>query len=251
MKLKVISFNIRCCDDPDGHSIHERAPRLAVTTSPYDADVIGFQEFSPKWEEFIKKYYCDEYEFFHKYRGKDSPESQPILWKKDKFECLKEGYFWLSDTPEVESKGWDEVYDCHRLCIWAVLKEKESGKCFTFMNTHFGFGDKCQVDSANLIYEYSKKISDYPTFVTGDFNMRPYSKGYAAMTGHFTDVNTATVNDLSDTYHGYKLNTNNDYHIDYCFINEKITPITQQLITTTVDGKFPSDHYGLYFELDF
>ena len=42
MKLKVISFNIRCKDDKDGHAISERAPRLADLTLPLDADLIGF-----------------------------------------------------------------------------------------------------------------------------------------------------------------------------------------------------------------
>ena len=46
MKLNVISFNIRYCDDKDGHSISERAPRLAKVCLPLDADVIGFQEYT-------------------------------------------------------------------------------------------------------------------------------------------------------------------------------------------------------------
>ena len=60
MELKIISFNIRCCDDADGHSIPERAPRLKKVTSMYDADIIGFQEFTPPWEKFIKEYYGEE-----------------------------------------------------------------------------------------------------------------------------------------------------------------------------------------------
>lgn len=28
MMTKVVSFNIRCCDDENGNSIKERAPRL-------------------------------------------------------------------------------------------------------------------------------------------------------------------------------------------------------------------------------
>ena len=44
MKLNIISFNIRCCDDPNGYAISERAPRLSNVTSLYDADIIGFQE---------------------------------------------------------------------------------------------------------------------------------------------------------------------------------------------------------------
>ena len=61
MKLNVISFNIRCCDDVNGYSIEERAPRLNRVISDYDADVIGFQEYRPVWEEHIKKYFGDRY----------------------------------------------------------------------------------------------------------------------------------------------------------------------------------------------
>ena len=84
-------------------------------------------------------------------------ESSPILWKKDKFELLDKGNFWLSDTPEVESRGWDELYNCWRMCEYVILKHIESGKIFTHMNTHYGFGDNGQVKSSKLIYEYSQK----------------------------------------------------------------------------------------------
>ena len=249
MKLNVISFNIRCANDENGHSIPERAPRLANVTSNYDADVIGFQEYIPQWDSFIEKYYLENYDMFLKYRAESSLEGCPILWKKDKFECLDKGYFWLSDTPEVESSGWDS-WGCHRICEYVILKEKSTGKTFNFMNTHFGFSDKCQVDSAKLIYEYSKKISDYPTFIVGDFNMTPTSLGYKEMVKHFRDVNTLTVNDLTTTYHGYKPDEITDAHIDFCFIDENIKPINQKLMTETFNGKYPSDHYGVFAELD-
>jgi len=253
MELKVISFNIRCCDDKNGNSIPERAPRLDKVTACFDADVIGFQEYRPAWGEHIEKYYGDKYDMFLKFRTEDPSdlEAAPILWKKDKFECIKTGYFWLSDTPEIESRGWDEVYNCYRICVYAILKEKESGEYFTFMNTHFGFGDKGQIASAGLIYEYSKKISDYPTFIVGDFNMTPSSAGYAEMIKNFTDVNAVTVNDRRSTYHGYDLTVKRDSHIDFCFIDESITPVSLKLIDETVEGKFPSDHFGLYTELKF
>ncbi len=247
MELKVISFNIRYCDDKDGNSIAERAPRLAEITSKYNADIIGFQEYTVPWETEIAKFY-PEYEIFNKYRSVQELEAAPILWKKGKFELLDKGYFWLSSTPEVESRGWDELYNCWRMCEYVILKHIESGKVFTYMNTHYGFGDKGQVDSSNLIYEYSKKISNNPTFITGDFNMRPESLGYAEMIKHFTDVNAVTANDSRTTYHGYGMV--NDEHIDYCFIDDKIKPISLKLIDETIDGKYPSDHYGLFIELE-
>ncbi|MBP3494965.1 MAG: endonuclease/exonuclease/phosphatase family protein [Clostridia bacterium] len=247
MELKIISFNIRCCDDKDGNSIKERAPRLLEVTRKYDADIIGFQEFTVPWENEIAKFY-PEYEMYNKYRSTSELEGAPILWKKDKFECLDKGYFWLSDTPEVESRGWDTLYNCYRMCQYVTLRHIESGKVFTHMNTHYGFGDKGQIDSSRLIYEYSKKISKYPIFITGDFNMRPTSLGYNEMVKHFADVNEATARDRRTTYHGY--GTVDNEHIDYCFINEEIKPISLRLIDETIDGKYPSDHYGLFIRLD-
>ena len=247
MELKVISFNIRCCDDKDGNSIKERAPRLAKITSAYDADIIGFQEYTVPWEQEIASFYKD-YEMFNKYRSVHELEGAPILWKKGMFECLDKGYFWLSDTPEVESRGWDALFNCWRICEYVTLKHIESGKVFTYMNTHYGFGDKGQVDSSRLIYDYSKKISNFPTLITGDFNMTPDSQGYAEMVKHFTDVNAVTANDRRTTYHEYGRVDN--AHIDYCFIDDKIKPISLKLIDETVDGKFPTDHYGLFVRLE-
>ena len=251
MKISVISFNIRCCDDANGNSIAARAPRLSEVTSYYDADIICFQEYRPAWEAYISEFYGNKYNMFYKYRNETVDiEASPILWCRDKFDCIKTGYFWLSDTPEIESRGWDEEHNCYRMCVYVILKHKLSGKTFTVMHTHFGGGNKGQVDSANLVYNYSKMISENPTFVVGDFNMTPDSVGYAAMIKNFRDVNTCTANDLSTTYHNYQPEVINDQHIDYCFIDNSILPLNQTIITDTVEGKYPSDHFGLYIELD-
>lgn len=249
MNLKVITFNIRCADDVPDNTIDERAPRLKKVLDKYDADVIGFQECTPNWLKHLENYYSDEYEIFNKYRAETNHESTPIMWKKDKFELVKKGVFWLSDTPEEESNGWDEI-GCYRTCLYAILREKESGKIFNFMNTHFGFGDKCQVDSAELINKYKQKISEYPSFVTGDFNMTPDMAGYKKMTEFFTDVNIVTAKDMKTTFHGYDLNHSKNDHIDYCFIDEKIKPVNSNVIYDLVDGHFVSDHYGIEFMLE-
>ena len=251
MKIKVISFNIRCSNDPNGNSVAERAPRLTEITSRYDSDIICFQEYRPRWEPYIQTFYGDNYEIFVKYRNETvDVEASPILWRKDKFECLKTGYFWLSDTPEEESRGWDEKYNCYRMCVYAVLREKGSGKLFVIMNTHFGFGDHCQTESVKLINRYRKTISDLPTILVGDFNMKPDSAGYREMVQHLRDVNACTAKDYTTTFHNYRPQEVTDMHIDYCFIDETVTPISRKLITDTIDGMFPSDHYGLIMELE-
>lgn len=244
--LHIVSFNIRAHNDADGNSIKERAPRLHSLIEPIEPDIIGFQEFSPMWEKPIDEYFGEKYEMFLKYRNEAVDlEACPILWRKDKFECVDTGYFWLSDTPEEPSFGWDALYNCFRMCEYVILKDLDTDKQFVVMNTHLGFGDEEQIKSVELIHEYSKKISEYPTIILGDFNMIPSSAGYKRMSELFTDVNAATAKDMSQTYHGYKPEEHKEEHIDYCFISEGIKPMNQEIINDLVDGKYASDHYGL------
>ena len=250
MEIKVVSFNLRHANDKDGNSVVERAPRLHKIITRYSPDIIGFQELRTSWEPFLEKYFSAEYDSFCKYRSEGTDhEAAPIYWRKDKFTCIKTGYFWLSDTPEVESRGWDEKYNCFRMCEYVILKEKQNGKLFAFMNTHFGFGDNGQTKSADLLYKYSREFSDLPIIITGDFNMNPSFLGYTQMTKYFSDVNTATVNDMRDTYHAYNPEIPTGKHIDYCFINENVLPISQKMMDDSVDGKYPSDHFGIHSQL--
>ena len=125
--MKIVSFNIRCVGDPNGNSVKERAERLKTVLDKYDAGLIGFQESTPEWYEFIKRDYGEKYEMFNRYRDTDHLESAPILWNKERFSCIDKGYFWLSETPHIQSDGWDEL-KYKRICIWARLFDRENRK---------------------------------------------------------------------------------------------------------------------------
>lgn len=246
--MKIITFNIRCADDPDGHSIDERAPRLKEILAKYDPDIVGFQEATPKWLNYITEYYGENYEIFNKYRSSANSESVPIMWKKDKFDCIDKGYFWLTETPWIEYWG-DEKYRYKRICMWVRFVEKATQKEFYYFNTHFGFGDPEQLLSVDLICKTAKLMNAERFAITGDFNMTPESKAYTAMTKQFSDVNMITERDMGTTFHGYGKEGVNE-HIDYCFITpETITANGSKVIYDMVDGKYPSDHYGILFDL--
>ncbi|MBQ7935869.1 MAG: endonuclease/exonuclease/phosphatase family protein [Clostridia bacterium] len=247
MKVTIISQNIRCANDPDGHSIAERAPRIKALMEKYDADTVGFQEIKPVWLDVLNEAFSDTYEVFNQYRSTTGkPEGPALIWKKEKFECLEKGSFWLSDTPEEESQGWDTM-GYPRNAVWAKLKDRETGRVLVHISTHFGFGDEGQVASAKVILS---KIKDFgcPAVVTGDFNLRQTAPGYAAITEGLTDVNMATVKDLRTTFHAY--GKKDDALIDYIFVTDSVQPLTYQRLTETYDGKFPSDHYGILGELE-
>lgn len=247
--LKVVSFNILCGDAANGNSIAERAPRVKTFIDKYDPDLVGFQEATPKWMPYLEADYGEKYEIFNHYRKFNNKEGTPIMWKKDRFECLDKGYFWLSDTPDIESGGWC-TWGCYRICLWAKLMDKQDGTVFAFFNTHFGFGDENQVKSSKLITDHVKAINTEAAIVTGDFNMFPNSDPHKKITEVLVDVNGATVNDRRNTCHGFA-NHPNPYHIDYCFVTPKtVEPLTFKIMDELVDGMYASDHYGVYAELE-
>lgn len=246
--IKVITFNIKC-GGANEFSIDHRAPLLKTVLDQYDGDVIGFQEATPKWMEYIEKDYGEEYEIFNHFRSKFSPESPPILWRKSRFECLDKGYFWLSDTPDVESGGWD-TWGHNRICLWVELFDKQEGSKFTFFNTHYGFGDENQVKSGQLILNHFKAMKIDCGMLTADFNMSYGRPGYKLLEQHLVDANVATVNDQRHTCHGYNRNRKTGTPIDICFVTpETVVPLTAKRMDDLVNGEFPSDHYGFYFEL--
>lgn len=246
MKIRVVSFNIRCCDDPDENTIELRAPRLKKVINDAYPDVIGLQEYRPEWEKYISDAF-PEYEIFNKYRSKTEPESAPILYRKDKFEVQKTGYFWLSDTPDTQSRGYDTL-NYERICEYAILKRKDSGEEFVFASTHFGFGDDGQVKSARLLKERLLSFG-LPVAVVGDFNMQVQSPAYSEMTKNFDDVNMKTTKDMGATYHGYHPGNDDNMHIDYCFANG-FAVLEHRVLRDDVDGKYPSDHFGLFSLLE-
>lgn len=247
MKLFVISQNIRCSNDPNGHSVEERAPRIKALMEKYDADTVGFQEIKPVWADFLKETFSQNYQVYQVYRtttGK--PEGPALIWKKEKFECLEKGVFWLSDTPREESQGWDTM-GYPRNALWVKLKDRQSGKIFAHITTHFGFGDEGQVKSAAVLAQKVEELN-CPTVITGDFNLRPTNVAYGELTKYFVDVNRATVQDNATTFHKY--GTVDNAVIDYIFVTKDVVPGSYQRLTETYDGKFPSDHYGILGELE-
>ena len=80
--------------------------------------------------------------------------------------------------------------------------------------------------------------------------MIPSSKAYKRMTEYFTDVNAATVNDLRSTWHDFTPEIDKNEHIDYCFISDNIKPLNQRIIDETIEGKYPSDNYGIEIDIE-
>ena len=173
---KAMSFNIRYATKNDGVNQWEnRKKELVGLIKKYDPDVIGFQEVLLSQLNFLIKTNSE----FHKIGvargdGKEKGEFSPILFNSKKFDLIESNTFWLSETPNNPSIGWDAAHK--RICSYVKLRYKSSQNTLWVFNTHFDhIGEKSKKNSAFLIIKKIKALVSNKdnVILMGDFNSYP------------------------------------------------------------------------------
>ena len=140
-----------------------------------DLDAFGLQEVCPGQVEYLTNN-LPQYAFVGEHREADrvSGEASPVFYRRDRFDALKNGTFWLSETPDVPGvKGWGAA--CPRVCSWAWLKDRRTGKTFCFANAHTDHVSALARKEGMLLiirrmHEFAP--SGTPVVFTGDHNCR-------------------------------------------------------------------------------
>lgn len=188
MNLKILCQNLRYAGDKNEMGTDNdaaiRRHRFHWLVKKYDADIVCMQEVNDVWLEMLQQDFGAEYEMYYQYRGalRGSDEAQPVMWKKDKYEKLEEGSFWLSETPDqANPPGFDQYYP--RICNWVRLKEKASGKISRIFSTHFGFYETNYPIEVirSLFEEQVKKAGEESCFFMGDFNIGYQNEQYQVL----------------------------------------------------------------------
>lgn len=132
--MRIMSFNLLCSGSGE-NVMKKRKKAAAKAIINYSPDTLGVQEATPAWMTWLKKSLTD-YDFVGVGRenGKNRGEYSAVFYLREKFSLIDSGNFWLSETPEKPSRGWDAA--CIRICTWAVLENKENGSRFAHINTH-------------------------------------------------------------------------------------------------------------------
>jgi len=180
--------------------------------------------------------------------GKEKGEHSAIFYRKDRFRLLDHGDFWLSETPDKPTFGWDAT--CKRICTWGKFKDIVSKKDFYFFCVHFDWdGKKAKTASGKLMVKKISEIAgEYPVFCVGDFNSEPETEQIRTMKSLLEDsreVSEEAPYGPEGTFEGF------DYeaqlkgkleHDDYIFVSKKIKVLKYGVLTDSYDCKFPSDH---------
>jgi endonuclease/exonuclease/phosphatase family metal-dependent hydrolase len=247
--VNVMSFNVRYDNPNDGPDAWPHRKDWVAEIIRENADVVGMQEVKKNQFDDLKQR-LPNYEFYGAGRddGKEAGEFVPLAWKKDRFEVLDKGVFWLSETPDKPSNGWDA--DLNRVSTWARLNDRQSGKRFVVLNTHFDHrGEQARRESGNLLREWEVTHADGdPVIVTGDFNTTASSVPYKNLTD---DAGEMTLRDSrllakkpegpESTWNGFK-EVVPKRRIDFIFTTAPIEVRCYRTLDETREGRFPSDH---------
>ncbi len=243
----LISYNIRNSGANDGINSWENRKVLTVNMINQEKpDLICMQEVLNDQLNFVYDELPD-YDFIGV--GRDDSvrrgEIMAIFYRNDLYKLLGNGNFWLSETPDKVSRGWDGV--CRRMVTWGHFKNLKSGKTFFCFNTHLDHkGAVARKESIKLIIKKIESIttgSDEPVFLTGDFNATIDNPIFTPLINYMHQARTdAPVSDNKCTYNGYGLGRESPSVIDHIFYLNAV-PVSFTTLDESYGDGYISDHF--------
>lgn len=256
--VRVMSFNIRFGTANDGENRWPlRQDFVVETIRAFDPDLLGTQETLADQRDFLAEKLSD-YDFAGVGRddGQLAGEMMAIYWKRDRFEKLAVGHFWLSETPEeIGSRSWDTSLP--RMVTWVKLRDlrQPDAPPIAWFNTHFDHrGQEARLESARLIRRKALELAaDHHLIVTGDFNAGEDSPPYAALFAAAEPGQPALVDTYRQqqpergpdegTFSGFDAETTRGARIDWVAACDRWQVIAAAIDRTQRDGRTPSDHF--------
>ena len=263
-QLTVATFNIRYSleknhkfDSTRGEDWQRRGPVSAALVRFHEFEIFGVQEaLLHQLTDFTAWLPGYKYVGVGRDDGKKEGEHTAVFYKTDRFKVLDHGDFWLSETPEKPSMGWDGTC-CHRMCTWVQFEDIYSGKKFYFFNTHFDHqAVTARKESARLILSKINDIAgDQPVICMGDLNGNHDSEWYNTLKDSEILQDTyLMVQDpyaVNGSFNGFGRRTNSKSIIDHVFVTRHFQTTKWGILTDTYHGKFPSDHFPVMVKLTF
>ena len=244
--VTMATYNIRYNNPGDGENAWPaRKEQVKALIRYHEFDIFGTQEGLIGQLNDLAE--MDEYTFTGVGRddGKQAGEHSAIFYKKDRFKLLDNGDFWLSETPDKPSYGWEAKH--RRICSWAKFKDHTSGKEFYFFSVHFDHqAVVAQKESGKLMVEKIKEIAGKNLVIcVGDFNSTPETEQIQHMQTMLKDA--YAISEMPPygpvgTFNNFDFNAPMDKRIDYIFVSDHWKVQKYAVLTDSYEQKYPSDH---------
>ena len=258
MDVRVMSFNIRYGTAADGDNHWDQRRQFVVDTiKAFNPDMLGTQETLKFQRDFLAEHLPD-YEVMGVGRddGRDGGEMMALYFRRDRFEKLDGGHFWLSETPDVVgSKSWDSSLP--RMVTWVKLRDRRQPNAvpIMFFNTHFDHrGPEARRQSSLLIRAKATNAArECRIIVTGDFNAADGSDPYQALFEDSDATPSPVVDSFRNhspiagmeegTFSAFQSTETKGARIDWIAVSRDWTILDAQIDHTHRDGRTSSDHF--------
>ena len=252
-EITIMSTNVRCYspDDLFEKSWFYRADLIIADVNNVKPDIIGFQEVSPLHYGYLQRAMPD-YDSEIMYRDNwILSEGCPIFYRTDKYEKLDSGSFWLSETPDVMSKGWGAAH--YRVATYMILKDKATGREFVVFNTHLDHvSEEARINGIQVVLDKIAEFGGLPAFLMGDLNAHPDEETILFTHESFDDAHIiAKEKDEGATFQkwGTRLSDGNDKRIDYIMISKGAATVSEyRILNNCYNGIWSSDHSSIYIK---
>jgi endonuclease/exonuclease/phosphatase family metal-dependent hydrolase len=261
-EFTVATYNLRYSieknhkfDSTRGEDWVRRGPVIASLIQYHEFEIFGTQEGLLHQLDDLSDW-LPGYKYVGVGRddGKKEGEHTAIFYKTERFKVIDHGDFWLSETPDKPSMGWDGTC-CHRMCTWVYFEDLVSGKKFYFFNTHFDHQAViARKESSKLILQKITDIAgENPVIVMGDLNGDHESDWYKTLEDSKTLLDTYNEAEnpyaVNGSFNGFGRRTNSKSIIDHVFVSKHFSTEKWGILTDTYHGKFPSDHFPVMVKL--
>jgi len=254
----ILTYNIRYDNPADGqNSWTLRKAWLCDQIRKVNPDVFGIQEGLAHQVDYLDSSLAG---FSHigvgREDGATKGEFSAIFYNAGKFKLLKQSSFWLSQTPEKPSLGWDAA--CIRICTFGLFRDIQTGQKFWVFNTHFDHvGMVARRNSALLILQKIDELNRnrFPVILMGDFNGDPGSEPIRHLMAQLDDTHNFDSNSGKDTlgtFNGFDPDHQDKERIDFIFTGKKGLTVTNcKILREFHEGHYLSDHFPVVAEMRF
>ncbi|MHC0440089.1 endonuclease/exonuclease/phosphatase family protein [Flavobacterium sp. 3-210] len=255
--LKIMTYNIRLDVASDGENAWpNRKDYFASQIQFYSPDIFGVQEATPNQVIDIASALPKYAKFGIGREEGGLGEACTIYYKKDRFQVQESNTFWLSETPNVVSRGWDAA--CNRICTYGLFKDLKTKKVFYVFNLHLDhMGEVARVKGVELVLSKIQAINTkkYPVFLMGDFNSEPETKQIGEIKKVMDDTKDVSIEKPfgpSGTFNDFKHDKPVTLLLDYIFVskNSGLKIYKHAVLSDSKDLKYPSDHLPVLIEID-
>ena len=249
-----MTYNIRLNTETDSiNKWDNRKEGIVNLIKEENVDIFGIQEALPDQIEYLSNQLKD-YDYVGEGRdGGNSGEYSAIYYKRERMNLVKTETFWLSETPETPSIGWDAVIN--RIVTLGIFKIKNLGKELIIYNTHFDhIGKVAREKSASIILNHISKnnYQDKPTVVMGDLNANPDESPIKLLSEQLEDsFKKLPIKDPIGTFSGFDPRSKLSNRIDYIFTKEIKIIDYKHIDKKLPSGLWPSDHLPIFISIVF